>query len=84
MGRDHFLRPLAWNIDNYYMIPLLVVIVGASVLSVVVAFLSNSGVVVGITIALFVLHAIPAFMATRLAVLNTQCRLLLDSAPQDS
>ncbi|MDX3709061.1 hypothetical protein PV733_08785 [Streptomyces europaeiscabiei] len=77
MGGTTALHSLAWNIDNYYMVPLFVLIVGASVASMWVALTSGSWVTVAFAGILFLLHAIPGYMAKQLAVLNERCRSLL-------
>ncbi|WP_158012932.1 hypothetical protein [Streptomyces sp. Root369] len=73
------MRDIAWNIDNYYMVPLFSVIVVASVISVVVAMESGSAIIQGVSSALIALHAIPGYILRQLAVLDRQCREILQA-----
>ncbi|MFI5819306.1 hypothetical protein ACIA8I_09205 [Streptomyces rishiriensis] len=73
------MRDIAWNIDNYYMVPLFSVIVIGSVISVVVAMASGSTVIQFISSVLIALHAIPGFILRQLVVLDRQCREILRS-----
>jgi hypothetical protein len=71
------LRPLAWNIDNYYMLPLFAVIIissgGAAWYALVGGSLKGE---IAATI-LVALYAIPGYMLYYMAVLNRECRRLL-------
>jgi hypothetical protein len=71
---DARMRNIAWNIDNYYMVPLFSVIVVASVISAAIAFMSGSAVIQTMASVLIVLHAIPGFILKQLAVLDQRCR----------
>lgn len=68
------MRKIAWNIDNYYMVPLFSVIVAASVISAIVAIVSGSAIIQAVASALVALHVIPGFMLKQLAVLDQECR----------
>jgi hypothetical protein len=71
------LRPLAWNIDNYYMLPLFSVIIlssaGAGWYALAGEQLKGE-IAAAILIALYV---IPGYMSYYMAVLNRECRRLL-------
>lgn len=71
------MRNIAWNIDNYYMVPLLSVIVVASVTAAIMAAMSDSFIIRIVAAALIMLHAIPIFILRQLSVLDRQCRKLL-------
>lgn len=76
------LRPLAWNIDNYYMLPLFAVIIissaGAGWYALVGGQLKGE-----ISAAiLIVLYVIPGYMSYYMAVLNRECRRLLAADDQ--
>jgi hypothetical protein len=71
------LRPLAWNIDNYYMLPLFAVIISSSAGAGWYALAGEqlkSEIVAGI---LIVLYVIPGYMIYYMAALNRECRRLL-------
>jgi hypothetical protein len=73
----HRLRPLAWNIDNYYMLPLFAVIIMSSAGAGWYALAGGSlkgEIASAILIALYV---IPGYMFYYMAVLNHECRRLL-------
>lgn len=71
------LRALAWNIDNYYMMPLFAVIIGASVACGWIDFASGilrAQIAAGV---LSFLYIVPAFMLFYMNRLNDECRRLL-------
>jgi hypothetical protein len=73
----HRLRQAAWNIDNYYMLPLFAVIIMSSAVASWYALaggLLKAEVAVGI---LLFLYLIPGYMFYYMAVLNRECRRLL-------
>ncbi|WP_329195232.1 MULTISPECIES: hypothetical protein [unclassified Streptomyces] len=72
------MRNVAWNIDNYYMIPLFSVIVIASVISAVMAMACGSVIIQCTASVLIVLHVIPGFILRQLTVLDRQCRRILE------
>jgi hypothetical protein len=71
------LRPLAWNIDNYYMLPLFAVIIISSAGAGWYAL--AGGQMEGATAAaiLIFLYVIPGYMSYCMAVLNRECRRML-------
>ncbi|MGW2515781.1 hypothetical protein ACWC09_01870 [Streptomyces sp. NPDC001617] len=71
---DVKLRHVAWNIDNYYMIPLFSVIVAASTIAAVIALTSSSAIIQAAASALVVMHVIPGFILKQLTVLDRECR----------
>ncbi|WP_030414063.1 hypothetical protein [Streptomyces sp. NRRL S-1448] len=71
------MRNFAWNIDNYYMVPLFSVIVVASIISAVIALSSNSAIIQGVAALLVISHVIPVFMLRQLAILDRRCRKIL-------
>ena len=73
----HKLRPLAWNIDNYYMLPLFAVIIMSSIGAGWYALIGGSLKGEVAAAILIVLYAIPGYMFYYMAVLNRECRRLL-------
>jgi hypothetical protein len=71
------LRSLAWNIDNYYMLPLFGLIMASSVGAVwyVQADGTTEAKIIGAVLAF--LYVIPAYMLYYMGVLNRECRRLL-------
>jgi hypothetical protein len=70
-------KALTWNIDNYYMAPLLVLIFLVSTSAGYIGVFSKGSDVVYRILAglLFFLHVIPAYMLWALAKMNSVCRL---------
>ncbi|MFF1906854.1 hypothetical protein [Kitasatospora sp. NPDC058218] len=71
------MRSIAWNIDNYYMIPLFFAIVAVSLVAAIMAATCNSTILQIAAAALVILHVIPGFILRQLSVLDHQCRQLL-------
>jgi hypothetical protein len=82
-GSPGRLRALAWNIDNYYMVPLFVIILGASTVSAIVAFALDSWLVRAMAAVLIILYVVPGFMAMQLEALNHECRVRLGHGQQN-
>lgn len=76
------LRPLAWNIDNYYMLPLFAVIIMSSAAAGWYALAGEQTKGDIAATILIVLYVIPGYMTYYMAVLNRECRrLLVDRNP---
>jgi hypothetical protein len=73
----HRLRPLAWNIDNYYMLPLFAVIIASSVGAAWYALADGVLEAKIVAAILFCLYIIPAYMFYYMGVLNRECRRVL-------
>ncbi|MGV9662768.1 hypothetical protein [Nocardia niigatensis] len=65
---------LAWNVDNYYAMPLNGLIVIMSVLAGVVCFTSHHLTAILTAATLWTLHSIPGWMSWQLRNLNIVCR----------
>lgn len=65
---------LAWDIDNYYALPLTGLIIIMSGLAGAVCFTSNHITAIVAAAALLVLHAVPGWTAWQLRNLNIVCR----------
>jgi hypothetical protein len=64
-GEDD-IQTLAWNIDNYYMVPILALLAVLSIIAALVAVEIGSGWDLAILVPLLVLHAIPGWIGLRL------------------
>jgi hypothetical protein len=85
MPARHRLRSLAWNIDNYYMLPLYSLIVISSAGAASYALADGPLRAEIVAAILLLLYVIPAYMFYYTSVLNRECRELLrtrDSADQ--
>jgi hypothetical protein len=71
------LQGLAWNIDNYYMLPLFAVIIMSSAGAAWYALAGNQLKGEIAAAILIVLYAIPGYMSYCMSVLNDECRRLL-------
>lgn len=70
---------IAWNIDNWFMIPVLVVILLVSVGAVYVG-IKQGGLYIKLSaFALFALHTIPAWMLISLSALSAECTRQADT-----
>src|ERR1700733_1434304 len=80
----HKLRPLAWNIDNYYMLPLFAIILMSSAGAGWYAI--GDGVIKAklSAIILIAFYAVPVYMFYYMAMLNNECRRLLLVTDPDS
>jgi hypothetical protein len=75
-------KALTWNIDNYYMAPLLVLIFSVSVGAGIIGVFSKDShigyrILAGL---LLLLHIIPLYMLWGLAKMNTVCRASIHGA----
>lgn len=71
------LRSLAWNIDNYYMLPLFGLIIASSVGAVWYVQADGTTEAKIIAAILAFLYVIPGYMLYYMGVLNRECRRLL-------
>ena len=72
-------RTVQWNIDNYYMIPVVLFIVLGSIWASVVGFGSTSGLAFGVVVLLACFHIVPLWMLWSVGRLNQECRTLVRS-----
>jgi len=70
-----FLDDMAWNVDNYYMVPILTFIVGVSVAALVYAWLADASTMArAVTVGLALLHLLPIATLMAVARLDGVCR----------
>jgi hypothetical protein len=64
---------IEWNIDNYYMFPIIFVIVAVSIFTAYLGLASGSGYVRWAAVIALTLHALPGWMLYALYKLNAEC-----------
>lgn len=75
---------LAWNVDNYYTIPLNVLTLIMSALAAAVSFASKSPSAIAVGSVLCLLHLVPGWMLWQLKNLDDLCRRHISSSSADS
>jgi hypothetical protein len=80
-GRWRAWESVSWNIDNYYMLPTMLVVAVGSAWAVIVAVGSSSGALQLLGIVGLLLHVVPAAMLVALGQLNTRCRRAIATRP---
>jgi hypothetical protein len=73
---------LSWNVDNYYVGILVVLVFGSSIMVGIAGSKVLAGGAQGVTWVLLILHLVPMWMLWQVARINVACRRLVEANPE--